>query len=169
MGMPQLSLPCVLQPHILPTLFTHLPTHTITHPHSLAEVASHGKVKLQLIGDVRGRDVILSDHIIDSGKSLCERVTLLKQAGCERVVASATHGIFSGKALQRISRSPLSDVVVTNTVPLREGVDTRDLHKLSQISVAPLLASAIIRSQLDISLQPLKSARVVVADASEHK
>jgi ribose-phosphate pyrophosphokinase len=65
----------------------------------------------------------------------------------------AKHGNFSGRALQRISRSSLSDVVITNTVPLRDDIDVRDLHKLSQISVAPLLASALIRAQCDLSFQ----------------
>ena len=110
----------------------------------------------QLLGDVTDRDCILTDHLIDSARTLCERVKLLKASGARRVVASATHGIFSGKALQRLSRSPLTDVVTTDTIPLRDDVATRDTHKLSQLSVAPLLAAAIIRVQCGASLQPLR-------------
>ena len=112
-----------------------------------------GEAKLKLIGDVSGRDLLICDHLIDSARTLEQRVKLLKRAGAGRCVATATHGIFSGRALQRISRSALSDVVITNTVPLRDDVDVRDLHKLSQLSVAPLLASAIIRAQCDLSYQ----------------
>ena len=116
------------------------------------------KMSMQLLGDVSDRDCIITDHLIDSARTLCERVKLLKAGGAARVVASATHGIFSGKALQRISRSALSDVLVTDTIPLRDDVDTRDTHKLSQLSVAPLLAAAIIRCQCDASLKPLRTS-----------
>ena len=111
---------------------------------------------MQLLGDVADRDCIITDHLIDSARTLCERVKLLKANGARRVVASATHGIFSGKALQRISQSFLSEVLVTDTIPLRDDVTTRDTHKLLQLSVAPLLASAIIRCQCQASLQPLR-------------
>jgi ribose-phosphate pyrophosphokinase len=113
-----------------------------------------GGAKLQLIGDVAGHDVLLCDHLIDSARTLEQRVKLLKRQGAGRCVATATHGIFSGRALQRISRSALTDVVVSNTVPLRDDVDVRDLHKLSQLSVAPLLAAAVIRAQSNLALHP---------------
>jgi ribose-phosphate pyrophosphokinase len=120
----------------------------------MAEPGGKGEGKLQLIGDVAGREAVVCDHLIDSARTLEQRVKLLKRAGAGRCVAVATHGIFSGRALQRISRSQLSDCIITNTVPLREDVDVRDIHKLSQLSVAPLLASAIIRAQCDLSFQP---------------
>jgi ribose-phosphate pyrophosphokinase len=114
------------------------------------------KMTHELLGDVADRDCIITDHLIDSARTLCERVKLLKSSGAKRVVASATHGIFSGKALQRISRSALTDVVVTDSIPLRDDVDTRDTHKIMQISVAPILAAAIIRCQTNASLLPLR-------------
>lgn len=125
---------------------------------TIPEMAGPGKGegKLQLIGDVAGRDAVLCDHLIDSARTLEQRVKLLKKAGAGRCIATATHGIFSGRALQRISRSALSDVVITNTIPLRDDVDVRDLHKLSQLSVAPLLASAIIRGQCNLSFRPIE-------------
>jgi ribose-phosphate pyrophosphokinase len=115
-------------------------------------------MKHQLLGDVSDRDCIIADHLIDSARTLVERVKLLKAHGAKRVVASATHGIFSGKALHRISRSALTDVVVTDTIPLRDDVDTRDTHKIMQISVAPLLAAAILRCQCNASLQALRTS-----------
>jgi ribose-phosphate pyrophosphokinase len=120
----------------------------------MVEPGKGGQKKFQLIGDVNGRDSILCDHLIDSARTLEQRVKLLKKEGAGRCVALATHGIFSGRALQRISRSALTDVVITNSVPLRDDVDVRDLHKLSQLSVAPLLASAILRAQCNLGFQP---------------
>jgi ribose-phosphate pyrophosphokinase len=89
-----------------------------------------GALSLQLIGDVKGRDVIIADHLIDTAKTLVDRTALLKAAGARRVVALATHAIFSGQALQRIAKSPLSDVLVSNTIPLRDDVTMRHSHKI---------------------------------------
>lgn len=111
---------------------------------------------MELVGDVRGKDVLICDDMIDTAKTLMTRIQLLKDRGAQRVVAFATHGLFTGGALQRITRSPLSDVVVTNTIPLREDVNTRHTHKIAQLSVAPLLAEAILRVQTGQSLQDLR-------------
>jgi hypothetical protein len=120
--------------------------------------------RMELVGDVSGADVIICDDMIDTASTLSTRVQLLKDRGAQRVVAYATHGLFTGAALQRISRSALSDVVVTNTVPLREDVDTRHTHKIAQLSVAPLIAEAILRIQMGQSLQDL---RVFDRDSAE--
>jgi len=72
-------------------------------------------------------------------------------------VAYAAHGLFNGGALQRISKSALSDVIVTNTVPLRDDISVRDSHKIAQLSVAPLLAEAVVRVQTGQSVQSLRS------------
>jgi ribose-phosphate pyrophosphokinase len=94
--------------------------------------------------------------MIDTARSLVARLQLLKERGAGRVVAFATHGLFNGGALQRIRKSALSDVVVTNTVPLRDDIGTRDTHKIAQLSVAPLLAEAIWRIQSGKSVQDLR-------------
>jgi ribose-phosphate pyrophosphokinase len=120
--------------------------------------------RMELVGDVYGRDVVICDDMIDTAKTLMTRLALLKERGAQRIVAYATHGLFTGGALQRITKSPLSDVVVTNTVPLREDVDTRHTHKIAQLSVAPLLAEAILRVQTGQSLQDL---RVFDRDSTE--
>ena len=104
-----------------------------------------------------GCDVVIVDAMIDTAGTLMRRVKLLRDRGARRVVAYATHGLFNGGALARITRSPLSEVIVTNTVPLREDVDVRHTHKIVQLSVAPILAEAILRSQLELSLQALRS------------
>jgi ribose-phosphate pyrophosphokinase len=118
----------------------------------------------ELVGDVFGKDVIICDDMIDTAKTLMTRVALLKDRGAQRIVAYATHGLFTGQALQRITRSQLSDVVVSNTVPLREDVDTTHTHKIAQLSVAPLLAEAIARVHTGSSLQNL---RVFDRDSAE--
>jgi len=102
---------------------------------------------LELMGDVAGCDVVVVDDIIDTGVTLVQRLEVLRAAGARRMVAFATHGLFNGSALARINHSMLSDVIVTNTVPLRDDVDMRHTHKIAQLSVAPLIAEAIARVQ----------------------
>ncbi len=111
---------------------------------------------MELVGDVFGRDVVICDDMIDTARTLVTRLHLLKDRGAQRIVAYASHGLFTGAALQRIARSPLSEVVVTNTVPLGTGVEAQHTHKIVQISVAPLLAEAIVRMQTGQSLQDLR-------------
>jgi ribose-phosphate pyrophosphokinase len=113
--------------------------------------------RMELVGTVQGRDVIICDDMIDTARSLIARLQLLKERGANRVVAYAAHGLFNGGALQRISKSALSDVIVTNTVPLRDDISVRDSHKIAQLSVAPLLAEAVVRVQTGQSVQSLRS------------
>lgn len=115
-----------------------------------------------LIGDVAGRDIVLADLVVDTAKTLCDRVSLLKANGARRIVAVAPHALFSGAALQRINRSPLELVIVSNSIPLREQ-DARYTHKIMQLSVAPLIASAVVRVQANLSLSPLRTASNVSA------
>ena len=119
-------------------------------------IISESQEKMELVGDVNGHDVVICDDMIDTARSLVARLQLLKDRGAGRVVAFATHGLFNGGALQRIRKSALSDVVVTNTVPLRDDIGTRDTHKIAQLSVAPLLAEAIWRIQSGKSVQDLR-------------
>lgn len=101
--------------------------------------------------------MVLVDDLIDTGITLVRRLDALRDAGARRIVAYATHGLFSGSALQRISHaSHLSDVVVTNTIPLRDDLETRHTHKIAQLSVAPVIAQAILRVQTCQSLQDLR-------------
>lgn len=112
---------------------------------------------LTIVGDVNGRDVIIVDDIIDTGKSLVTRVKALKELGANRIVAFATHGLFNGNCLARIARSDLTDVVVTNTVALPQNSwAVSHTHKIAQLSVAPILASAVIRLQTGQSLLDLR-------------
>jgi ribose-phosphate pyrophosphokinase len=75
---------------------------------------------MHLIGDVKGRDCIIVDDMIDTAGTLCGAAKALVDHGAKRVVACATHGVLSGPAVQRIADSALSEVVVTDTLPLPE-------------------------------------------------
>lgn len=95
-----------------------------------------------VVGDVRGRNVLLVDDEIAAGTSLISTVQAVLEAGAREVYAAATHGVLCGPAIDRIEASPLSRVVVTNTVAVpRE----KQIPRLNMLSVAPLFAEAIRR------------------------
>jgi ribose-phosphate pyrophosphokinase len=89
---------------------------------------------------VDGRHCVMIDDIIDTAGTIVQGAEVLVANGAQRVVAAATHGIFSGPAIDRLKNAPISEVVVTNTLPLA------DEHRLDQIvvlSIASILADAI--------------------------
>ncbi|MFP4636123.1 MAG: ribose-phosphate diphosphokinase [Nitriliruptoraceae bacterium] len=95
---------------------------------------------LDVIGDVEGREVVLIDDMIDTAGTICGAATLLKERGAQRVIACATHPLFSGPAAERLVASEIEKVVVTNTIPIP---DERRSDKLVVLSIAPILASAL--------------------------
>ena len=95
---------------------------------------------LDVIGEVDGRTVILVDDMIDTAGTICGAAELLVQRGARRVIACATHPLFSGPAVQRLADSPIETVVVTNTIPIPA---ERRSDKLVVLSIAPILASAL--------------------------
>ena len=80
--------------------------------------------------------------MVDTGANLERRIEVLKRGGARRIVAFATHGLFSGSSAETIEGSSLEEVVVTNTIPLSPSVQ-RDTRKVRQVSVGKLLAQAI--------------------------
>ena len=108
---------------------------------------------MHLIGEVKGRDCIIVDDMIDTAGTLVGAARALMEKGAKRVVATATHGVFSGPAIQRINESVLEEVVVTNTIPLSE--DARGCSKIKQISIARLLGEAIKRIHSSDSVSSL--------------
>jgi len=97
--------------------------------------------RMDLVGSVAGSDVIIVDDMIDTAGTLCKAAGVLKEKGANRVFAFATHGLFSGKAPDTIAASQLSEVVVLDTVRLSE--EAAATGKITQLSVAPLLSTAI--------------------------
>ena len=73
---------------------------------------------MNIIGDVRGKTAVIIDDEIDTAGSLMEAVGALENAGTKGIYSCATHGVFSGAALERIAASPLTEIIVTDTVPL---------------------------------------------------
>ncbi len=96
---------------------------------------------LDLIGDVKGKDVLIVDDMIDTAGTLCEAAKLIKINGAKSVSAAATHGLFSDPAPERIKEAGLERIFITDTVPVRE--EMRNNPKVTIVSVAKLLAEAI--------------------------
>ena len=107
---------------------------------------------MHVIGDVRNREVILLDDIIDTAGTIIQAVSALKAEGARRILASCTHAVLSGPAVERLEKSEIAEVVVTNTIPLREDPQSK---KLTVLSVAPLLAEAIHRIHTETSVSSL--------------
>ena len=96
---------------------------------------------MNVIGDVAGRVCIIQDDIIDTAGTIQKAAIALKAAGAERVLACAVHGVLSGPAIDRIENSPLDQLIVTNTIPLRG--EAQQCRKIVVLSVARLLGQAI--------------------------
>ncbi len=96
---------------------------------------------MNVVGRVEGRVCIIQDDIIDTASTMCNAAQALADAGAKRVLACAVHGVLSGPALERIERSPLERLIVTNTIPLDDARARCD--KIGVLSVAKLLGKAI--------------------------
>ncbi len=99
---------------------------------------------MHVIGDIEGRNCVIMDDMIDTAGTLVKAAEVLKERGAKHVYAYCTHPIFSGPAIERISKgSALDEVVVTNTIPLSQAAQA--CKKIRQLSVAPLMAETISR------------------------
>jgi ribose-phosphate pyrophosphokinase len=98
---------------------------------------------MNIIGDVRGRDCVILDDMIDTAGTITNAARALHEKGAKQVLAAATHPVLSGPALERILASPLEEVIVTDTIPLRE--EARETGRFRVLSVAGLLGEAIKR------------------------
>jgi ribose-phosphate pyrophosphokinase len=96
---------------------------------------------LDVIGDVDGREAVLIDDMIDTAGTIVGAASLLKERGATRVIACATHPLFSGPAVERLENSVIERVVVTNTIPVPDDIGMNG--KLVVLSIAPILASAL--------------------------
>jgi ribose-phosphate pyrophosphokinase len=98
---------------------------------------------MHVIGDVEGRNCIIVDDIVDTGGTLCQAAKALKDRGAATVVAYCTHPVLSGPAVANITSSVLDEVVVSNTIPLRE--DAQNCRKIRVLNIADMLAETIYR------------------------
>jgi ribose-phosphate pyrophosphokinase len=109
------------------------------HKRRSREVAHQVEVR-EVVGEVAGRHCVMIDDIIDTAGTIVKGAEVLVANGAERVTAAATHGIFSGPAVDRLKNAPLAEIVVTNTVPVPE---EKRFDKIVVLSIAGIVADAI--------------------------
>jgi len=107
---------------------------------------------MEVVGDVSGKRVIMFDDMIDTAGSVCNGAAELIDHGAKAVRVFVTHGILSGQAVKRIQESPIDLVTVTDTIPARPETD---IPKIRYVSVAELLAEAIRRNYMGMSISSL--------------
>lgn len=113
--------------------------------HNIAEV-------MNLIGNVKGKTAVLVDDMIDTAGTLSEGARLLRQEGARQIYACATHAVFSGSAVSRLQSGIFEEVIVTNTIPIPE---SKQFKQLTVLSVANLLGEAIWRIHEESSVSSM--------------
>jgi len=106
----------------------------------------------EVVGEVTGRICVLVDDMIDTAGTITKAADALLDNGATEVIATATHGVLSGPAVDRLKNSRISEVVVTNTLPIAE---EQRLDKLTVLSIAPMIARAISEVFVDGSVTKL--------------
>ncbi len=107
---------------------------------------------MNIIGNVEGKTCVVVDDIVDTAGSLCEGANALKRMGANRVYACCAHAVLTDPAIERIEKSPITELIITNTIPL---ADEKHIDKITVLSVAPLLGEAIMRIFHDVSVSRL--------------
>ncbi len=100
-------------------------------------------IAYEIIGQVKGKNVLMCDDIIATAGTVCGAAKLVKDRGAEKVYVGATHGVFASQALARLRKAPIDEVVVTDTIPLNE--EAKKLGLIKVLSVADMLGEAIRR------------------------
>jgi ribose-phosphate pyrophosphokinase len=108
---------------------------------------------MNIVGDVKGRTCVVVDDIVDTAGTLTQAADALRREGAVRVTAAVTHPVLSGPAIKRIEESALEELVVTDTIQLRD--DARECRKLHTVTIAPLLGEAIRRINNEESVSSL--------------
>ncbi len=121
--------------------------HKRRDPNKANTVAVH-----EVVGEVEGKTCILVDDMIDTAGTIAQAAIALKERGAKRVIAAATHAIFSDPARQRLNDSGMTEIIVTNTLPIQ---NAEEINNLTVLSIAPLLAQAIHEVFMDGSVTSL--------------
>lgn len=108
---------------------------------------------MHIIGEVKDKTCVIIDDLVDTAGTLCKAAQALKEHGANKVIAYATHPVLSGKAVQNIEGSMLDELVVTDTIPLRE--DALKCSRIRQLKVSGLLAETIRRISVEESVSTL--------------
>jgi ribose-phosphate pyrophosphokinase len=115
---------------------------------------SGSKVNAQeIIGEVRGRNILMCDDIIATAGTVCGAAALVKERGAEKVYVGATHGVFTPQALERLSDTPIDQVVVTDTIP--QNKTSKKISNIKVLSVSAMLGEAIKRIHRNESVSNL--------------
>ncbi|MBU1356412.1 MAG: ribose-phosphate pyrophosphokinase [Candidatus Edwardsbacteria bacterium] len=107
---------------------------------------------LNIIGEVADKNCLIVDDVMDTARTICEVAGILKQNGAKSIYATATHGVLSGQAIESIAEAPLTEVVLTNTIPLPP---EKRIPKIKVLSISKLLADAIKRIHNEESVSSL--------------
>jgi ribose-phosphate pyrophosphokinase len=105
---------------------------------------------MALLGDVKGRNVVLVDDIIDTGTTICKAAKLIMDKGATSIRAFCTHPVLSGKAYELLEKSDFAEIVVSDTIPLKKSMD-----KITVLTTAGLLADVIRRVHKHKSISSL--------------
>jgi len=108
---------------------------------------------MHIIGDVKDRDCIIVDDMIDTGGTLCKAAEALKEQGAKRVFAYATHAVFSGNAPEIISNSVIDELIITDTIPLSDTM--KSISKVRQLTLSELMAECIRRISNEESISSM--------------
>ncbi|PYE35365.1 ribose-phosphate pyrophosphokinase [Idiomarina fontislapidosi] len=108
---------------------------------------------MHIIGDIKDRDCIIVDDMIDTGGTLCKAAEALKQHGAKRVFAYATHPVFSGNAVNNIKESAIDELIVTDSIPLSE--EMKATGKVHQLTLSGMLSEALRRVSNEESISAM--------------
>lgn len=106
---------------------------------------------MHIVGDISGKNVVIVDDMIDTGGTIIQAAEAIKKDGAKDVYVCSTHGVFSKDARERLEKSVLKEIIVTNTIPQKEG----KYNKMKVLSIAPLLGEAIKRIHNETSVSSL--------------
>jgi ribose-phosphate pyrophosphokinase len=107
----------------------------------------------EIIGTVEGRNIVMVDDMISTAGTICGAAKMCKDRGAKKIVVGATHGVFAGPAIERLANAPLDEIVVSDTIPIKDAA--RQLENLTILSIAPLLGEAIRRIHSNESLSSM--------------
>ena len=116
------------------------------------EVANISQI-MNVIGEVKGKDAIILDDMVDTGGTTIQAVSALKEKGAKNVIAACTHAVLSGNAVEKVNNSVLEELIVTNTIPLDSKKEK--CKKLTVLSIATLIGEAIKRIHEESSVSSL--------------
>jgi len=108
---------------------------------------------LEIIGDVKGRNILMVDDIIATAGTICSAAKMVMEKGANKVIIGATHGVLAGQAIERLNDAPIDQIVITDTIPLSK--EAAELKNIKVLSVASMLGEAIKRIHRDESISSL--------------